>query len=302
MDTKTWLCRLTLQHLCARRGRPATRSTQIDRSRGGNFALTPSHIAGLAALGAAGLDALNSTIFYVFTHGSGSQDRLDTFAGLEPVTIGRASTAVGVAFLLTAWGLRQQVRSDHGPALGVLMAKLGAAGWLAGRILQCWLANPDNPADFNGVRVTLGFYVQAAGTVTLAGGLLVVAITSTATQASRGLRLGCLLAGCGIWLPALGPELIPAHVSRSLGWDVAATLMGLPGWLGLVLVGAALLRVPAPSPIAVSDPIRSDETSAAASGPPASPQSLASFVSSDRRGSPSVQKSHPNTYRTRSKS
>ena len=70
---------------------------------------------------------------------------------------------------------------------------------------------------------------------------LVVAVSGRAVLA-RTTRLGCLLICFGTWLPLLSPALIPDHRGAVWGWDVTAAVLALPQWVGLVLVGTALLR------------------------------------------------------------
>jgi hypothetical protein len=198
-------------------------------------------VGGWAAVAAALLSALFSTVYFVFTHGSGARDRHAQVLGIDSVTVCRASALLAVALVLTAWGLRAVVVDrGRGLAVAATAAGVGAGGVLAGRILQCWLAHPDR--DFEGVRVTLGFYLEALGYTTLGTSLLWIGAAGAA-QLARPLWVGSLVAGAGLWFATLGPTfLVPEHTERSLGWDVTAALMGLPTWCGLLLVGASLLR------------------------------------------------------------
>jgi hypothetical protein len=208
-------------------------------------------VGGWAAAAAALLSGLFSTVFFVFTHGSGSGDRHTEVLGFDSATVCRASALVGVALVVAMWGLRAEL-TGRGRRLAVAanVALVGAGGVLAGRILQCWLAHPDR--DFEGLRVTLGFYVEALGYAGLGCSLLWIGAAG-ADQLPRMLSLGSLLAGVGLWLATLGPTfLVPEHSGRDLGWDVTATLMGLPAWCGLLLVGASLLR-PAQTPVTALD-------------------------------------------------
>ena len=203
--------------------------------------MTRNRIGGWAALTAAGWSALLATAFYVFIHGSTGRDRNGSFLGFEGLAVGRAGVVTGTALLLLVWGLYPLVRARTGPRRGAVTAGVGAAAFLVGRLLQTWLANPQDPEDFAGVRVTLGFYLESVGSILFGVGFLVVA-ASAGGLLTRTTRLGCLLVGAGSLMPLMSPVLIPDHRQASLGWDVLATLLGLPQWVGLVLVGVALLR------------------------------------------------------------
>ena len=215
-------------------------------------------IGGWAALTAAAWSALLATAFYVFIHGSTGRDRNGSFLGFEGLAVGRAGVVTGAALLLLVWGLYPLVRARSGPRRGAVTAGVGAAAFLVGRLMQTWLANPQDPEDFTGVRVTLGFYLESVGSIVFGVGLVVVAATAGGLL-PRLTRVGCLLVGAGSWIPLLSPVLIPDHPQASRGWDVTATLLGLPEWVGLVLVGVALLRavpriLPAPEVGAAASP------------------------------------------------
>ena len=201
--------------------------------------MTRTRIGGWAALTAVVASALLATAFYVFIHGSTGEDRNGSFLGFEGLAVGRAGVVTGAAMLLLVWGLYPLVSPRPGPRRGAVTAGVGAAAFLLGRVLQTWLANPQDPDDFAGVRVTLGFYVESLGTLLFGVGFLVLAVSGRALL-PRSMRLGCLFICVGTWLPLLSPALIPDHAGV-LGWDVAAVLLALPQWIGLVLVGTGLL-------------------------------------------------------------
>jgi hypothetical protein len=203
--------------------------------------MTRHHIGGWAALTGAASSMLFATAFYLFIHGSTGRDRNGSFLGFEGLAVGRVGVVTGAALLLLVWGVYPLVRARTGPRRGAVAAGVGAAAFLFGRVMQTWLANPQDPEDFAGVRVTLGFYLESVGSIIFGVGFVVVAATAGGLL-TRLARVGCLLIGAGSWMPLLSPVLIPDHPQASLGWDVTATLLGLPQCIGLVLVGVALLR------------------------------------------------------------
>lgn len=207
-----------------------------------------ARIGGCAALTAVVSSALLATAFYVFVHGSTGDDRNGSIVGFEGLAVGRAGVVTGAAMLLFVWGMYPLVCSRPGTRRGSVTAGVGAAAFLVGRLLQTWLANPQDPDEFAGMRVTLGFYLESLGTLLFGVGFLVLAATGGALLA-QSTRLGCLLICVGTWLPLLSPALIPDHHGAVLGWDVTAALLALPQWVGLLLVGTGLLRG---SPRAVS--------------------------------------------------
>src|SRR5215203_4059766 len=72
--------------------------------------------------------------------------------------------------------VRREVLPRRGLAFSsVGVAIIGSVMYLAGRVLQCWLADPGR--DFEGIRVTVGFYLDGVGRMVLATCLLVGGIS-----------------------------------------------------------------------------------------------------------------------------
>jgi hypothetical protein len=202
--------------------------------------MTRTRIGGWAALVAMVWSALLATAFYVYVHGSTGADRNGSFLGFEGVAVGRAGVLTGAAMVLLVWGLYPHVRSRAGTRRGAVTAGVGAAAFLVGRLLQTWLANAQDPQDFEGIRVTLGFYLESLGSLLFGVGFVVMAFAGAGVVVAR-MRLAFLLTGVGTFLPMFSLVLIPDHEGAVLGWDLTATLLALPQWVGLALIAAGML-------------------------------------------------------------
>jgi hypothetical protein len=214
--------------------------------------MTRTRIGGWAALVAMVWSALLATAFFMFVHGSTGVDRNGSFLGFEGVAVGRAGVVTGAAMVLFVWGLYPHVRSRAGTRRGSVTAGVGAAAFLVGRLLQTWLADAQDPEDFEGIRVTLGFYLESLGDLLFGVGFVVLAVAGAGVVLDR-MRLAFLLVGVGTFLPMLSMVLIPDHEGAVLGWDLTATLLALPQWVGLALLAAGMLRTARAVPTAAVD-------------------------------------------------
>ena len=192
-------------------------------------------LAGVAAFLAPALGCFLTIVFMIYTHGSSGADRNGTFLGLDGHFFCRVVAIEAILLLVVLGAVRREVLPRRGLAFSsVGVAIIGSVMYLAGRVLQCWLADPGR--DFEGIRVTVGFYLDGVGRMVLATSLLVGGISAIRRHLGSSIGPAIMLTGVGLWLALIGAVLLDRASN-----DLAAAATGLLFWIGLCWVGQVLL-------------------------------------------------------------